>query len=140
MQLWDPDDWLVGPPRVRTGISLIRYRTFSIRSITRKDMISFRGVSVPDPGRPHDQPARSACGKCALCESASTARAAPSGISVESCQQLAQATRCLARLRGQPRVWQKPTTSAHVPHVYRSSCYDVWINLEHAVACIPTIS
>ncbi len=50
-----------------------------------------------------------------------------------------QATRCLARLRGLPRNWRKPTTRAHVPHACRSSFYDVRIDFVHAAVSIRTI-
>ena len=38
-----------------------------------------------------------------------------------------------------PRVWRKLAVRAHMPHVRRSSCHDVWIDLEQALACIPAI-
>ena len=53
----------------------------------------------------------------------------------ESCRR----PRRLARSRGLPRIWRKLAERTHMPHVRRSSCHDVWIDLERALACIPAI-
>ena len=70
------------------------------------------------------------CQRCASCAARGSRRELP-----ESCRR----PRRLARSRGLPRVWRKLATRAHMPHVRRSSCHDVWIDLEQALACIPAI-